>query len=51
MSNIIRLDFAAETKANEIIDIKSVKDSSRRLKAGLIAPASEKIEQQNLLRI
>lgn len=46
MSNIIRLDFAAETKANEIIDIKSVKDSSRRLKAGLIAPASEKIEQE-----
>lgn len=46
MSNIIRLDFAAETKANEIIDIKSVKDSSRRLKAGLIAPASEKVEQE-----
>ncbi len=46
MSNIIRLDFAAETKANEIIDIKSVKDSSRRLKGGLIAPASEKIEQE-----
>ena len=46
MSNIIRLDFAAETKANEIIDIKSVKDSSRRLKAGLISPASEKVEQE-----
>ena len=46
MSNITRLDFAAETKANEIIDIKSVKDSSRRLKAGLIAPASEKVEQE-----
>ena len=46
MSNIIRLDFAADTMANDIIDIKSVKDSSRRLKAGLIAPASEKVEQE-----
>lgn len=46
MSNIIRLDFAAETMANDIIDIKSVKDSSRRLKAGLIAPASERVEQE-----
>lgn len=46
MSNIIRLDFAAETKENDIIDIKSVKDNSRRLKAGLIAPASEKVEQE-----
>lgn len=46
MSNIIRLDFAADTIANDIIDIKSVKDSSRRLKAGLIAPASERVEQE-----
>lgn len=46
MSNIIRLDFAADTMANDIIDIKSVKDSSRRLKAGLIAPASERVEQE-----
>lgn len=46
MSNIIRLDFAAETMAKDIIDVRSVKDSSRRLRAGLIAPASEKVEQE-----
>lgn len=44
MAQVIRLDFA---KANSgVIDIATVQQSCRKLKAGLIAPAAEEVTQE-----
>lgn len=44
MAQIIQLDF---TKTNtEIIDISAVRQSCRKLKAGLISPATEEVKQE-----
>jgi len=46
MSNIIKVDFATKTTENNVIDVRVVKNSNRKLKTGLIAPASERVEQE-----
>lgn len=46
MSNIIDFDLAKKSIQDNVIDVKSVQNSRRKLKAGLIAPASERIEQE-----
>lgn len=46
MSNIIKVNFAAEILTNDQIDIRSVQNNSRKLKAGLIASASEEVNQE-----
>lgn len=44
MAQIIHLDFTKENSA--VIDISSVQQSCRKLKAGLIAPATEDVRQE-----
>ena len=46
MSNIIKVDFTTESTESNAIDVKAIQNSSRRLKTGLIAPASEKVKQE-----
>lgn len=46
MSNIIKVDFATKTTENNVIDVRVVQNSNRKLKTGLIAPASERVEQE-----
>ncbi len=41
MQNIIYFDFKASTENHDFIDVKSVDNSGRKLKARLIAPAEE----------
>lgn len=46
MSNIIDFDLAKKSIQDNVIDVKSVQNSRRKIKAGLIAPASERVEQE-----
>lgn len=46
MQNIIYFDFKASTENHDFIDVKSVDNSGRKLKAGLIAPAEEEVKQE-----
>ena len=46
MSNIIKVDFATKTTEDNVIDVRVVQNSNRKLKTGLIAPASERVEQE-----
>lgn len=43
MAQVIQLNF---TKRNQVIDISAVQQSCRKLKAGLIAPATEEVHQE-----
>jgi integrase len=44
MAQVIEIDFSNTNKG--VIDINSVKQSCRKLKAGLIAPATEEVSQE-----
>ena len=43
MAKIIHIDFTQEAKPSSVIDIATVQQSCRKLKAGLIAPAAEEV--------
>lgn len=43
MAQIIQLDFNKTNSASGVIDIATVQQSCRKLKAGLIAPATEEV--------
>ena len=43
MAKIIHIDFTQEAKPSTVIDIATVQQSCRKLKAGLIAPAAEEV--------
>ena len=43
MAKIIHIDFTQEAKPSPVIDIATVQQSCRKLKAGLIAPADEEV--------
>ena len=43
MAQIIQLDFNKTNSASGVIDITTVQQSCRKLKAGLIAPATEEV--------
>lgn len=43
MAQVIQLDF---TRSNKVIDVGAVQQSCRKLKAGLIAPATEEVHEE-----
>jgi integrase len=46
MGKVIQFNFAQSAERSSLIDVNAVKQSSRKLQAGLIAPADEEVQRE-----